>query len=115
MSVFLLWLEIIWIFSYRDIFPLISLSFKTGVVNIFSFIELSFSIFFWNFLAPLLLSKLNKILMTKPKISIVPIGITQEVIIIIAIASKNDISVSSPFLIISDIPLPILEVKFEWY
>ena len=63
-------------------------------------------------LVPLLL-KLNKILITQIKISITTSGITQEVIIRTAIVPNNVLSVFSPFLVISDIPFPILEVKLD--
>jgi hypothetical protein len=51
--------------------------------------------------------------MIQAKISITTIGITQEVIIKTAIVSKNVLSVSSPFLVISDMPFPILEVRLD--
>ena len=72
-------------------------------------------IFLWGnmcWVIPFIL-KLNKIFIIQAKISITSIGITQEVIIRTAIESKNVLSVSSTFLVISDMPFPILEMKLS--
>ena len=60
-----------------------------------------------------LLSKPNRILIIQANIIITTIGIMHVVIMRTAIVSKNEVSVLSPLLTISDMPIPILEVKFD--